>query len=269
MTVGVVFLMYHELEATGRPLCEDAPGYTRYVTGANDFRQHLSRLRTAGLRGVAVGEALKLTRGAATASDEGEASAGAVCVTFDDGCETDLLFAAPALEEAACGATFYVTVAHLGRRGYMSESQLRELSARGFDIGSHSMNHSFLHDLSDERVREEVAGSKKRLEDLTGRAVAHFSCPGGRWHARVARFAREAGYESVATSTVGVNTRATDPYRLSRVAVTRGTTAETVVRAARGEGLASRRARVAVLDVAKRVLGNSIYERLRAAALGE
>jgi peptidoglycan/xylan/chitin deacetylase (PgdA/CDA1 family) len=260
MSDGVVFLMYHELEAAGRALCEDGAGYARYVVGAEDFRRHLSHLQSNVLRGVSVGEALK--------KDEGDAVASRVCMTFDDGCETDLLFAAPALKDAGFNATFYVTVGHLGRRGYMSESQLRELSDAGFDIGSHSMTHCYLHDLSDARVREEVAGSKERLEHLTGRTVAHFSCPGGRWDSRVARAAREAGYESVATSAVGVNARAADPFRLSRVAVTRGTTAEEVLRVSRGEGLAARRARVAVLDVAKRVLGNSIYERLRTAALG-
>lgn len=261
MNDGVVFLMYHELETAGRPLCEDGAGYARYVVGADDFRQHLSHLQSNRLRGVSVGEALK--------KDESDAVTKRVCMTFDDGCETDLLFAAPALKEIGFDATFYVTVGHLNRRSYMSESQLRELSGQGFDIGSHSMTHCYLHDLPDARVREEVAGSKERLEQLTGRAVAHFSCPGGRWDARVARFAREAGYESVATSAVGVNTRASDPFKLSRVAVTRGTTAYEVLRVSRGEGLAARRARVAVLDVAKRVLGNSIYERLRTAALGE
>jgi len=260
MSDGVVFLMYHELETAGRPLCEEGAGYARYVVGAEDFKQHLSLLRSAGLRGVSVGEALKDT--------EGDAVTGRVCVTFDDGCETDLLLAAPLLKDAGFDATFYVTVGHLNRRGYMTESQLRELSDAGFDIGSHSLTHVYLHDLDDGRVREEVAGSKGRLEQLTGRRVAHFSCPGGRWDARVARFAREAGYGSVATSAVGVNARASDPFRLSRVAVTRGTTAGEVLRVSRGEGLAARRARVAVLDVAKRVLGNSIYERLRTAALG-
>ena len=261
MNDGVVFLMYHELETAGRPLCEEAPGYARYVVGREDFKQHLSHLQSAGLRGVSVGEALK-------EDESGSVKTRRVCVTFDDGCETDLLFAAPLLKDAGFTATFYVTVGHLNRRGYMSESQLRELSDAGFDVGSHSMTHSYLHDLDDRRVREEVAGSKVRLEQLTGRRVAHFSCPGGRWDSRVARLAREAGYESVATSAVGVKTRASDPFKLSRVAVTRGTTADEVLRVSRGEGLAARRARVAVLDVAKRVLGNSIYERLRTAALG-
>lgn len=263
MNDGAVFLMYHELEVEGRPLCEDERGYTRYVVSAEDFRQHVSHLRSAGLRrALSVGEAL--------ASDANRNAGGPhVVMTFDDGCETDLLVAAPLLKEAGFGATFYVTVAHLGRRGYMSESQLRELSGSDFEIGSHSLTHSYLHDLTDERVRAEVAESKDRLEQITGRRVAHFSCPGGRWDSRVAREAREAGYESVVTSQIGVNTSATDRFRLSRVAITRGISLEDFGRVSRGEGLAMRRARGAVLDVAKRVLGNSIYERLRSTVLGE
>jgi hypothetical protein len=65
-----------------------------------------------------------------------------------------------------------------------------------------------------------------------------------------------------------VNARGADRFRLSRVAVMRGTAAEQLARACRGEGLAALRARVAALDVAKRVLGNSVYERLRSTALG-
>ena len=260
---GAVFLMYHELEVEGRPLCEDEPGYTRYVVSAEDFRQHVSHLRSNKLRVMSVGEAL------ADLSSDARTDGPRVVITFDDGCETDLLVAAPLLKDAGFGATFYVTVAHLGRRGYMSEGQLHELVRSGFEIGSHSLTHSYLQDFTDERVRAEVAGSKERLEQLTGERVAHFSCPGGRWDARVARAAREAGYESVVTSRIGVNTATTDRFRLSRVAVTRGITPEDFGRVARGEGLAKRRARVVVLDVAKRVLGNSIYERLRSTVLGE
>ena len=267
---GAVFLMYHELEVEGRPLCEDEPGYTRYVVSAEDFRQHVSHLRSNELRVMSVGEALDdLASNAKTESDGTKRRGPRVVITFDDGCETDLLVAAPLLKDAGFGATFYVTVAHLGRRGYMSEGQLRELVRSGFEIGSHSLTHSYLQDFTDERVRAEVAGSKERLEQLTGEHVAHFSCPGGRWDARVARAAREAGYESVVTSRIGVNTATTDRFRLSRVAVTRGIAPEDFGRVARGEGLAARRARVAVLDVAKRVLGNSIYERLRSTVLGE
>src|SRR5215204_1403646 len=268
MSDGAVFLMYHELETAGRPLCESEPGYVRYIVGLEDFRRHISHLRSAGVRGHSVGEALSDLDAGAANNTGTKAGGPRVVFTFDDGCETDLLFAAPLLKEAGFGATFYVTVAHLGRRGYLGEAQLRELSDLGLEVGSHSLTHSYLHDLPDERVRAEVWESKERLEQLTGRAVLHFSCPGGRWDARVAEAALEAGYASLVTSRPGVNEPGADRFRLSRVAVMRGVAEEEFERACRGEGLASLRARGAVLDVAKRVLGNSIYERLRSTVLG-
>jgi peptidoglycan/xylan/chitin deacetylase (PgdA/CDA1 family) len=258
MSRPVVYLMYHELELPERSLCEGDPGYVRYVLKAVDFREQMAHLSAAGFRGISVGEALAET-------DE---SNPRVVVTFDDGCETDLTVAAPLLLEAGFNATFYVTVEHLGRRGYMSESQLRELSGLGFEIGSHSMTHSFLHDLATERIRAEVAGSKDKLEEITGKRIAHFSCPGGRWDKRVSRMVQEAGYDSLVTSKVGVNSPQSDHFRLARVPVMRGIGIEDFARISRGEGLGLRHAQSAVLNVAKRVLGNSVYEKIRAAVLG-
>ena len=252
---STVFLMYHELARPGRPACEDDPGYLRYVVGEEDFRRHLSALKAAGVRGVSVGRAL---------GHSGEDDAPRVCLTFDDGCETDLLFAAPLLEGFGWGATFYVVAGFVGRRGYLAPAQVRELAERGFEVGSHSMTHRLLTGLGDEEVRRELSESKERLEQWAGRAVEHFSCPGGRWAARVSAAARAAGYRSVATSRVGANGREADPFRLARVAVRRGNTEREVVRAARGEGLLAQRARAAALDLAKSVLGDAVYHKLHA-----
>ncbi|MDT4965812.1 MAG: hypothetical protein QOJ64_549 [Acidobacteriota bacterium] len=259
MSSGLVYLMYHELEVPGRPLCESEQGYVRYVVGATDFKQQIARLNDDGVIGISVGKAL---------SAPAEASARVV-FTFDDGCETDLTVAAPLLKEAGFDATFYVTVGHLGQRGYMTEGQLRELSDMSFEIGSHSMTHTYLHDLSTEQIRSEVVESRKRLEQITGRAVAHFSCPGGRWDMRVSRLVRESGYDSLVTSSIGVNSSDSDSFNLKRVPIMRGMGIEAFARIARGEGLGLRRAQSAVLNVAKRVLGNSIYERLRSTVLGQ
>lgn len=253
---STTFLMYHELARPGRQTCEDEPGYLRYVVGEDDFRRHLSALKEAGLEGVSVGRA----PGSANDSVEG----ARVCITFDDGCETDLLFAAPLLEEFGCGATFYVVAGFVGRRGYLAPAQVRELAERGFEVGSHSLTHSFLTGLSDEEVRRELSESKDKLEQWSGRKVEHFSCPGGRWDARVPAAAREAGYRTVATSRVGANGPTADPFRLARVAVRRGNTEREVVRAARGEGLLARRARAAALDFAKSLLGDAFYHKLHA-----
>ncbi len=259
MSDGIIYLMYHEIERAGRGLCEREQGYVRYVVSESSFREHLARLRASGFQGVSVSEAL-------ARSDDDRRS---IAVTFDDGCETDLLIAAPLLKAANFNATFYAIAGRIGERGYLSAVQLRQLSESGFEIGCHSMTHSYLDDLGDNRLRVEIAEAKDRLEEMTGKRIAHFSCPGGRYSRAVARVAREAGYASVATSRIGVNTRATDSFALSRVAVLRDIGTGEFERICRAEGFAARRARTGLLNAAKVILGNSIYERVRSSVLNQ
>jgi peptidoglycan/xylan/chitin deacetylase (PgdA/CDA1 family) len=256
MSKGTVFLMYHELQSPGRELCDNDPGYALYAVSEKDFCSQLDTLKQEGWSGLSVTEVLR------SAND----SRG-VCITFDDGCATDLLIAAPLLRERGFNGTSYVTVNHLGRRGYLTREQLRELSDLGFEVGSHSMTHRHLNDLGVDDLKFEIAESKLRLEEITGRRVAHFSCPGGRVNSLVKEIAKEAGYESVSTSRVGLNTPYTDRFALARVAVKRGASAAKIEKLCRGEGLFLSQAQEAVLSAAKQVLGNSTYEKMRSAVL--
>jgi peptidoglycan/xylan/chitin deacetylase (PgdA/CDA1 family) len=258
MSTGKVYLMYHELEVPGRTLCECERGYVRYVVTESSFKDQLAHLKSNGFRGVNVSEAL----------DYEDVQGCEICITFDDGCETDLLVAAPLLEEFGFSATFYVVAGFIGRRGYLSRDQVCELSRMGFEIGCHSMTHAYLSDSNLDRLRIEIAEAKERLEQVVGKRVAHFSCPGGRWSRCVAQVAEEAGYQSVATSRIGTNSKATDRYRLARVPVMRHTTLAKFSRLCRSKGLIIPQSRETVLAAAKSVLGNSIYDRIRTSLLG-
>jgi peptidoglycan/xylan/chitin deacetylase (PgdA/CDA1 family) len=253
-----VFLMYHELRLPGRAPCRSDPGYTSYVIDAEGFRAQLAWLRSAGLAGLSVGEAL--------AGAGGERPG--VVLTFDDGCETDLSAAAPLLAEAGCKATFYVVAGFVGRPGYLAPAQVRELADLGFEVGCHSLTHQYLTDVDARRLRLEVVGARDRLEQLLGKQVEHFSCPGGRWSRRLARLAQNAGYVSVATSRIAANGPGSDRFRLARVAVQRGMTLAAFAKACRGRGLWLRGARYRLLAAAKGLLGNATYERIRAHLLG-
>ncbi len=247
---ATVFLMYHELELPGRPLCQNDPGYVRYSISADELSAQMKQIHELGLRGVNVSEALKFAN-------------PAVCITFDDGCETDLLSAAPILKEFDFGATFYVVAGFVGKDGYLSPAQLHELLKLGFEIGCHSMSHPYLPDLDDAGLQREIADAKVMLEQMTGRAVQHFSCPGGRYDARVAQVARQAGFLSVATSIPRGNTAASDPFSLARVAITRGLKASEFPRICRGTALWKAGLTMGARDSVKRILGNRIYDRLR------
>ena len=255
-TRGNVFLMYHELELPGRPPCQSDPGYVRYILTKTDFAAQMQAIHDSGSTGISVGAALR------------EPQTAAVVITFDDGCETDLLAAAPILQQFNFGATFYVTSGFLGQRGYLSPVQLRDLSALGFEIGCHSMNHPYLPDLSDNELRREVVTAKLDLEQIIGDHVNHFSCPGGQFDNRVLKLARDAGYKSLANSEIHANNEHTDPFSLGRVAVMRGVPLSTFAQICDGRILWKYRLRDATNRTAKRILGNSSYDRLRALLLG-
>jgi hypothetical protein len=260
MTKRIIFLMYHELGLSGRTLCDDTAGYRRYVVSRENFEHQLAMIATNRWFCCDVTQALRRLDGEHN-SDEG------VCVTFDDGCATDLSVAAPLLLEKKFNATFYITATHVGKRGYLARAELSELATLGFEIGSHSLNHRYLVDLQLADLRVELSESKKRLEDLTGMKVNHFSCPGGRVNALVVQVARETGYQTVATSRIGINTRMTDRFNLARIAVKESTTTNTLAKRCRGEGLLLSQTQDVALSAAKRLLGNSIYERVRSGTL--
>jgi peptidoglycan/xylan/chitin deacetylase (PgdA/CDA1 family) len=253
---GIIFLMYHELELPARSVSQTDPGYVRYVLPISEFREQMQSLKRLGMRGLSVSDALVFP-------DE-----PAVAITFDDGSETDLLSAVPVLQELGFGATFYVTVGFLGRRGYMSHEQLQELRDLGFEIGCHSLTHAYLTDLDQAGLHREIIEAKQQLEEIAGKPIEHFSCPGGRYDGGVAKMARDAGYASVATSRAHANSRSTDPFALGRVAVLRGTAPRKFDALCRGSGLWQLTARDTAQATARRLLGNSLYDRVRAVLLG-
>jgi len=247
----IVFLMYHELELPGRPLCQSDPGYVRYILSQESFRTQMTWLARNGWRGLSVGEALAYPSGKS------------VAITFDDGCETDLIAAAVILQENGFNATFYVTAGFVGQPGYMSSDQLRQLQGLGFEIGCHSMSHAYLDDLGEPALRREMFDARKKLEDMIGGKIEHFSCPGGRYDKRTPNLAREGGYRSLATSRTHANSPATNPYLLGRVAILRDTDVVTFQRVCTAEVLWQMRLGESLRGTAKRVMGNTLYDRLR------
>jgi peptidoglycan/xylan/chitin deacetylase (PgdA/CDA1 family) len=248
--------MYHELAVAGRSLCRTEEGYARYCITDATLAAQLAWLQAEGIRGCNLTQTLAL-----------DANASAVGITFDDGCETDLLFAAPRLLDARCDATFFIVTAWIGQPGYLSVAQLRELRALGFELGAHSRTHAFLPDLDAMSLRSEIAQCKDELEQSIGERIEHFSCPGGRWSPEVSRVAREAGFRTVSTSRPGMVTGAADRFRLPRTAILEGMQATDFARICHGNRQWLREANSALLSGAKRVMGNSLYENVRRAVL--
>ncbi len=118
-------------------------------------------------------------------------------LTFDDGRETDVTRALPVLLAHGVRSVHFVTTDRIGTAGHLGPGQLRELAAAGMAIASHGRTHRFLSECSPDELVEELAGSRRRLEDVTGVAVSALSFPGGKGGRRELEAALQAGYTTV------------------------------------------------------------------------
>jgi peptidoglycan/xylan/chitin deacetylase (PgdA/CDA1 family) len=76
----------------------------------------------------------------------------------------------------------------------MSWADAAELTAAGWEIGSHTMTHPLLTLVDGEGLRDELEGSRKTIEGHLG-ACTSLAYPYGIADERVAKAAEEAGYE--------------------------------------------------------------------------
>ena len=89
-----------------------------------------------------------------------------VIINFDDGFKTQFSHAKPILDKYGFKATFYIVCNYVdNKKGYMTWEEIETLKKEGHDIGSHTMNHIHLSNLSKKDIEYEVGQSKKCLDD--------------------------------------------------------------------------------------------------------
>lgn len=74
---------------------------------------------------------------------------------------------------------------------------VKEIFARGHEIGNHSDTHAHMNSLSEQGIRDELHIMSDRVESLTGVRPTLFRPPYGEYNDRVIRVSRAEGYEAV------------------------------------------------------------------------
>lgn len=187
-TPAPTVLMYHAIAR----VAEDP---SRICVSPGRFGEQMRHLKRRGLRGVSMRTLLR-----ARAAGDAE---NLVALTFDDGYENFLQDALPVLEKYGFGATLFVLGGMLGeentwderpRMGLLGAEQVREVSRRGVEIGSHGMDHVALAGLPPEQLEREVYESKRVLEGLLEEEVEGFCYPYGSVDRAAVRATPRAGY---------------------------------------------------------------------------
>ena len=256
MTGEWVCLMYHDIGSRrdhGGPIAAgDDPTFTVTPEG---FATQLDLLAALGYRGVSLDRAV-----AGGVSDP-------VAITFDDGNIGQVRHGVQALAGRGMTATFFVTTDWIGKPGFASWSELRDMKAAGMSIQSHSRSHPLLASVDRSRARAELVESKSALDEALGQDTDTFALPGGSlppgdWRGLFA----EAGYRWVATSQWGINAPTPGTPAIKRCTVRGDVSAGWFERVLRGDRrlAAARLVREGLLATARTLMGPTRYTDVRA-----
>jgi len=118
-----------------------------------------------------------------------------ITTSWDDGNPADLRVA-EMLSRHGVRGTFYVPRSI--ETGVMSPAQLRDL-ANDFEVGAHTLRHVFLSDVAISTAKDEIAGSKAWIEDVTAKPCTMFCPPAGRYNRQHLPIFKEAGFIGIRT----------------------------------------------------------------------
>jgi peptidoglycan/xylan/chitin deacetylase (PgdA/CDA1 family) len=262
-----VGLMYHNVVESAEPYSGLSPSITRYFVSRAAFAQQMQTISELGTCWGA-DELAGFFGDSPSGTDPHGARGFPVMITFDDGWRGAVEIGGPILESFGWRAFLFVATDFVGRRHFLSRSELQGVPQNLFYIGSHGRTHRLLNRLSDAEILEELRASKAFLEDAIGNGVQALSIPGGAYDERVTRLAADTGYRYVFTSDVHVNRSGDISRTLGRVAIKSTTTAAAFRRYLRHR-LGRERLRQWLLRTPKYWLGAGRYERLRRQLLGE
>jgi len=164
-----------------------------------------------------------------------------VIITFDDAYTSFFEKAFPILEQLSIPCTVFVPTGYIGGRNewdrqpeplagteVMSKEQLRALDSSGWvDIGSHSVDHVRMSQLSIDAMSYQVIASKRCLEELLGHSICAFSYPYGQlddFSTSTCTILADAGYDIAVTTHWGTLHSTEHLLRLRRISVSESDT---------------------------------------------
>lgn len=221
-----ITLLYHDVIPSGNGTTSGFPGDDAaiYKLELKSFQQHLDATRSAISK-------------CATVADLENASTPLTLLTFDDGGSSAHDYIADLLEARDWRGHFFVTTNWIGRRGFLTPTQIRDLRSRGHFIGSHSCSHpARMSHCSRSELYREWGDSCDALSQILGEPVRLASVPGGYYSRSVAETAAESGIQILFTSEPRTTAQTVNGCLvLGRYVIQRGVTAAAAAAIASGK----------------------------------
>ncbi len=199
-TGPVPILEYHVL---GAPAA-DAP-YPELYVSRPDFHQQMDWLDQHGYQAVTLEQVEEAWYHGGTLPPK------PVVISFDDGYRPQFTYALPELRKHG-----WAGVLNLKAEGSdLYESNVRAMIDAGWELASHTIDHSDLTTLDAAALKRETAGARQILRREYGVPVKDFCYPAGQFDPTVIAAVEAAGYVTATTEIPGEADRDA-PYELAR-----------------------------------------------------
>ncbi|CAG8998969.1 MAG: hypothetical protein CENE_00933 [Candidatus Celerinatantimonas neptuna] len=151
-----------------------------------------------------------------------------IILTFDDIFQTFYQFAFPILKKYGIRATAFLIGNSFNHDKYMNlkedglisltSDQINELLEYGIEIGSHTMTHNQLTDLTDNQANQELTDSYQLIKSLTNDNIT-FCYPRGAYNTEHLKMVKEIGYLAAVTIQRGNAQDLSALFNLKRIKV--------------------------------------------------
>jgi peptidoglycan/xylan/chitin deacetylase (PgdA/CDA1 family) len=208
----IAILAYHSLDDSHSVLSTYPRVFAEQMRVLSDSRANI----------ISLGQVPEQLRAGSERSD-------AVVITFDDGFRSVYEHALPVLQAYRFPATVFLVTdyceksnvwpsqpPYIKHKPLLRWSEINQMTQAGISFGSHTRTHPNLRELSRDMAEEELAGSKRIIEDFTGRPADTFAYPYGAYDATIVALAR-IHYRLACSTILGFAGLDSDPFALERI----------------------------------------------------
>ena len=178
---SAVILMYHRFGESAYPSTN---------IKIEQLEAHIQELTSGGYTVLPVAEIMSRIRDGNALPDR------AVGITIDDGYRSIYTEAWPRFRKAGLPFTIFISTDPIdrGADGQLTWDQIREMRKTGVRIGAHTGSHLHMVRADENRNRDEITRSNKRLMEELGEAPTLFAYPYGETGLDVKKVVDQAGY---------------------------------------------------------------------------
>ena len=197
---GVIALMYHRFDENKYP----STNIRNEV-----FEQHLQEITNSRIEFITFPKFEE--------SIKSDINKKYILLTIDDAFESFYLNAWPLLKDRKIPFLLFVSTREIGKRGYMTWSQIKEIDKYQFvTIGNHSHTHEYLIDWNDENILNDLQKSIEIFKKELGYSPQVFSYPFGEYSSNLKKIVKDLKFKFAFGQHSGVIDKSKDFLELPR-----------------------------------------------------